>query len=433
MPRNSGAWSKRFVTLVVEADDCDAPYMSTLWHDGQVVGETTSGNWGYRVRKSIALGMLRADLSEPGTTIEVEIFGDRFQGGRTAGSGDLGCIEREAEGMSNTTSLKPVPSKARAVIIGGGVSGCSVAYHLAKLGWTDVVLLERKQLTSGTTWHAAGLIGQLRASQNMTRLAKYSRDLYVRLEAETGIGTGMKQNGSITVALTDERREEIYRQASLARAFNVDVQEIDPARVTELYPYLNVSDVKAAVHLPLDGQCDPANIAMALAKGARQHGATVIEGVKVIDVLTKDGRVTGVVCEQAGERHVIETENVVNAAGMWGRNLAAQSGVTVPLHAAEHFYIVTEPVPGLGQLPVLRVPDEAGLLQGRCRQDAAWRLRAEGQALGHGWYFRGFLFRPASRRFRSFPADPRNGGEAHADAGDGRHPYLLLRAGKLHT
>ncbi|WP_113424444.1 FAD-dependent oxidoreductase [Rhizobium cremeum] len=260
--------------------------------------------------------------------------------------------------MSNTTSLKPVPSRARAVIIGGGVSGCSVAYHLAKLGWTDVVLLERKQLTSGTTWHAAGLIGQLRGSQNMTRLAKYSRDLYVRLEAETGIGTGMKQNGSITVALTDERREEIYRQASLARAFNVDVQEIDPARVKELYPYLNVSDVKAAVHLPLDGQCDPANIAMALAKGARQHGATVIEGVKVLDVLTKDGRVTGVVCEQAGERHVIETENVVNAAGMWGRNLAAQSGVTVPLHAAEHFYIVTEPVPGLKQLPVLRVPDE---------------------------------------------------------------------------
>ena len=117
---------------------------------------------------------------------------------------------------------KPIPSKARAVIIGGGVTGCSVAYHLAKLGWTDVVLLERKQLTCGTTWHAAGLIGQLRASQNMTRLAKYSADLYVKLEAETGTGTGMKQNGSMTVALTDERKEEIYRQASLARAFNVD-------------------------------------------------------------------------------------------------------------------------------------------------------------------------------------------------------------------
>lgn len=253
---------------------------------------------------------------------------------------------------------KPIPSKARAVIIGGGVSGCSVAYHLAKLGWTDVVLLERKQLTSGTTWHAAGLIGQLRASQNMTRLAKYSADLYVKLEAETGIGTGMKQNGSMTVALTEERKQEIYRQASLARAFNIDVREISPEEAKAMYPHLNVGDVKAAVHLPLDGQCDPANIAMALAKGARQNGATIIEGVKVTGVTTKDGRVTGVTCEQDGESYTIETENVVNAAGMWGRNLAENSGVTVPLHACEHFYVVTEPIAGLKQLPVLRVPDE---------------------------------------------------------------------------
>lgn len=253
---------------------------------------------------------------------------------------------------------KTIPSKARAVIIGGGVSGCSVAYHLAKLGWTDVVLLERKQLTCGTTWHAAGLIGQLRASQNMTRLAKYSADLYVRLEAETGIGTGMKQNGSMTVALTEERKQEIYRQASLARAFNVDVREITPSEVKEMYPHLHIDDIKAAVHLPLDGQCDPANIAMALAKGARQNGAKIIEGVKVTAVNQKDGRVTGVTCEQNGEIFTIETENVVNAAGMWGRNLADMSGVTVPLHACEHFYIVTEPIAGLKQLPVLRVPDE---------------------------------------------------------------------------
>ncbi len=253
---------------------------------------------------------------------------------------------------------KPIPKKARVVIIGGGVSGCSVAYHLSKLGWTDVVLLERKQLTCGTTWHAAGLIGQLRASQNMTRLAKYSADLYVKLEAETGIATGMRQNGSITVALTEERREEIYRQASLARAFDVDVREITPSEVNELYPHLNVSDVKAAVHLPLDGQCDPANIAMALAKGARQNGATIIEGVKVTSVLQKEGRVAGVTCEQNGESFTVETENVVNCAGMWGRELARQSGVTVPLHACEHFYIVTEAIPGLSRLPVLRVPDE---------------------------------------------------------------------------
>ncbi|MFT2212389.1 GcvT family protein [Rhizobium giardinii] len=276
---------------------------------------------------------------------------------------------------------KAIPSKARVVIIGGGVSGCSVAYHLAKLGWADVVLLERRQLTCGTTWHAAGLIGQLRASQNMTRLAKYSRDLYVKLEAETGIGTGMKQNGSITVALTEERREEIYRQASLARAFNVDVREITPGEVKEMYPHLNVSDVIAGVHLPLDGQCDPANIAMALAKGARQNGATVIEGVKVTAVEKRDGRVSGVTCVQNGETFTIETENVVNAAGMWGRELANMSGVTVPLHACEHFYIVTEPVVGLKSLPVLRVPDECAYY----KEDAGKMLLGAFEPVAKPW------------------------------------------------
>ena len=254
--------------------------------------------------------------------------------------------------------MTEIPARARAVIIGGGVSGCSVAYHLAKLGWTDIVLLERKQLTSGTTWHAAGLIGQLRASQNMTRLAKYSADLYVKLEEETGVATGMRQVGSITVALTEERKHEIYRQASLARAFNVDVREISPNEVKEMYPHLNVADVVGAVHLPLDGQCDPANIAMALAKGARQRGAKIIENVKVSKVHTKDGRVSGVSWAKGGEQGTIETDIVVNCAGMWARELGAQNGVTIPLHACEHFYLVTEAIPGLGRLPVLRVPDE---------------------------------------------------------------------------
>lgn len=255
--------------------------------------------------------------------------------------------------------MASVPSKARAVVIGGGVSGCSVAYHLAKMGWTDVVLLERKQLTSGTTWHAAGLIGQLRGSANMTRLAKYSADLYVKLAAETGVETGMRQVGSISVALTAARHEELLRQATVARIFDVDVQEISPLEAKAMYPHLEIGDVVGAVHLPLDGQCDPANIAMALAKGARMQGAQIFEHTKVVAVTKANGRVTGVDYIGAdGEPGHIASDVVVNCGGMWGRDLAAQSGVTLPLHACEHFYLITEPISGLGHLPVLRVPDE---------------------------------------------------------------------------
>ncbi|WP_339765884.1 FAD-dependent oxidoreductase [uncultured Hoeflea sp.] len=276
---------------------------------------------------------------------------------------------------------KAVPEKARVVIVGGGVSGCSVAYHLAKLGWRDIVLLERKQLTCGTTWHAAGLIGQLRASLNMTRLAKYSADLYIKLEEETGVATGMRQCGSITVALTEARKEEIYRQASLARAFDIDVQEIGPEEVLKMYPHLNISDVTAAVHLPLDGQCDPANIAMALAKGARQNGAQIIEGVKVTAITSADGRVTGVDWQQGEETGSIAADLVVNCGGMWGRDLAAQSGVTLPLHACEHFYIVTEAIEGLPRLPVLRVPDECAYY----KEDAGKMLLGAFEPVAKPW------------------------------------------------
>ena len=251
-----------------------------------------------------------------------------------------------------------IPTQARAVIIGGGISGCSVAYHLAKAGWSDIVLLERKQLTCGTTWHAAGLIGQLRGSANMTRLAKYSADLYVKLAAETGVETGMRQVGSISVALTHERHEELLRQATVARIFDVEVHEISPAEVKAMYPHLNVADVVGAVALPLDGQCDPGNIALALAKGARMRGAKIIEGVKVTGVTEAGRRVTGVDYEVGGARGHIAADVVINCGGMWGRDLAAQSGVTLPLHACEHFYLVTEPIDGIGHLPVLRVPDE---------------------------------------------------------------------------
>ncbi len=254
--------------------------------------------------------------------------------------------------------MTALPREARAVIIGGGVSGCSVAYHLAKAGWTDIVLLERKRLTSGTTWHAAGLIGQLRNSQNMTRLARYSTELYTRLEDETGMATGFRQTGSITVALTSHRKEELLRTAGMARVFGVEVEELGPADVKAMYPHLNTEGVTAGVWLPKDGQADPANIALALARGARDRGATIAENVKVTGVGVKEGRVTGVSWQSGAEQGHIAADVVVNCAGMWARELAAQSGVAVPLHACEHFYIVTEGIEGLGRLPVLRVPDE---------------------------------------------------------------------------
>ena len=222
------------------------------------------------------------------------------------------------------------PTHARAVIIGGGVSGCSVAYHLAKLGWTDIVLLERKQLTCGTTWHAAGLVGQLRGSQNMTRLAKYSAELYTKLEAETGVATGMRQVGSISLGLTADRREELLRQATVARTFGVEVHEITTAEVRAMYPHVEIGDVTCAVHLPGDGQCDPANIAMALAKGARMAGAQIIEGVKVTAVTDDGARATGVNWDNGTEQGHIAADVVINCGGMWG----PRSGGPIGRHLA---------------------------------------------------------------------------------------------------
>ncbi len=293
-----------------------------------------------------------------------------------------------------------LPSKARVVIIGGGVIGCSVAYHLTKKGWKDVVLLERKQLTSGTTWHAAGLIAQLRATANMTKLAKYSQELYGSLEEETGVATGFKRCGSITVALTEERKEEIYRQAAMARAFGVEVEEISNERVAELYPHLNIEDVKGAVYLPLDGQGDPANIALALAKGARQRGGIVKERVKVTDVVKQGRKVTGVdwVADDGSASGHIECDMVVNCAGMWGHEVGRMAGVNVPLHACEHFYIVTEGIDGLTQLPVLRVPDECAYY----KEDAGKILLGAFEPNAKPWGMNGI---PESFEFDQLPED----------------------------
>jgi heterotetrameric sarcosine oxidase gamma subunit len=281
--------------------------------------------------------------------------------------------------------MTTLPKSARVVIVGGGVIGCSVAYHLTKLGWTDVVLLERKQLTSGTTWHAAGLIAQLRASQNMTRLAKYSQELYGQLEAETGVATGFKRNGSITLALSEERREEILRQASMARAFGVDVEEISPAEVLKRYPHVNIEGVTAAVYLDKDGQGDPANIALAMARGAKNRGAQIFERTKVTG-FTKSGRkITGVSWEADGEQGTIACDHVVNCAGMWGHKVGRDMGVNVPLHACEHFYIVTDKVEGLGQLPVLRVPEECAYY----KEDAGKILLGAFEPVAKPWGMKG--------------------------------------------
>ncbi len=290
------------------------------------------------------------------------------------------------------------PTHARAVIIGGGVIGASVAWHLTKLGWTDVVLLERKRLTSGTTWHAAGLIGQLRATANMTRLARYSAELYGGLEAETGIATGFRQVGSISVALTEARHEELLRLASMARAFGVPTEEVGPTEITDRYPHLNLDGVIGGVWLPTDGQGDPANITLAMIKGARQRGAQVFENTRVTGIRRTGDRVTGVDWEAGETSGLIACDHVVNCAGMWGREVGLMAGVPVPLQACEHFYIVTEPIAGLTQLPVLRVPDECAYY----KEDAGKMMLGAFEPNAKPWALDGI---PADFEFDELPPD----------------------------
>jgi 4-methylaminobutanoate oxidase (formaldehyde-forming) len=247
------------------------------------------------------------------------------------------------------------PDQARVVVIGGGIVGCSVAYHLTKRGWRDVVLLERQQLTAGTTWHAAGLVTQLRATYNMSMLARYSAELFPELERLTGLGTGFRTTGSILLATTDERWTEVRRQISMARICGFEVHPISGREAAAMWPLLDPSEVVGAAYLPADGVANPTDVTQALAAAARQGGARIYEHTAVTGIRQRDGRVAGV----ATERGDIRAEIVVNCTGMWARQLGLQSGVTIPLHAAEHFYIVTEPVPGLTRdLPVLRSPDD---------------------------------------------------------------------------
>ncbi|GGC66251.1 GcvT family protein [Chelatococcus reniformis] len=288
-----------------------------------------------------------------------------------------------------------LPQRAQVVIVGGGIVGCSVAYHLTRRGLTDVVLLERKQLTSGTTWHAAGLVGQLRATHNLTRLAQYTTELYAGLEAETGQATGFLQIGSLALASNAERLEELKRGASMARCFGLDVNVLTAEEALALWPMMRSDDLAGAVHLPKDGQTNPVDTTQALAKGARGRGARIIEQVRVDDIVVEGGRAVGVRTAQGD----IQADIVVNCAGMWARDLGARAGTTVPLHAAEHFYVVTEPIPGLPpHLPVLRDADSCTYV----KEDAGKLLVGWFEPVAKPWGMDGI---PDGFSFDSLPDD----------------------------
>jgi len=246
---------------------------------------------------------------------------------------------------------KKLPTNAKVIVVGGGIAGCSVAYHLAKFGWKDTVLLERDQLTSGTTWHAAGLVGQLGASSTITRLRKYSLNLYKELEKKTGLSTGLKQNGAITVASSPERLQELLRQATAAQLFDVNVETVNKERIKELYPVINNEDILGGVYMPEDGQADPVGVTNVLAKAAKMEGAQIFEKTSVEKILVKDKKIIGVQTKFGK----IDCEYVVIATGMWSRQIGEGIGVSIPLYPNEHFYIITEPLDKLPKnLPVLR-------------------------------------------------------------------------------
>ncbi|MCX5495034.1 FAD-dependent oxidoreductase [Kaistia dalseonensis] len=250
--------------------------------------------------------------------------------------------------------MTDLPSSAKIVIIGGGIVGASVAFHLGAMGVSDVLLLERGKLTSGSTWHAAGLVGQLRTSANITQLLGYSVALYDRLEAETGQATGWKRNGGLRLACNPERWTEVKRQATTARSFGLEMHLLSPKEAQDLWPLMQIDDVVGAAFLPTDGQVSPSDISAALAKGARMKGVTIREGVSVLDVVVEDGKVAAVVTDQGQ----VECDKLVICAGQWSREIGRLAGVNIPLVSVQHQYLITEPVPGVTPgLPTLRDPD----------------------------------------------------------------------------
>jgi 4-methylaminobutanoate oxidase (formaldehyde-forming) len=247
--------------------------------------------------------------------------------------------------------MMTLPDRCEVVVIGGGVIGVSVAYHLAEAGIQDVVLVERKELTSGTTWHAAGLVGQLRSSINMTKLARYTSELYRGLEAETGQATGYRQCGSMSIAATAERFEELKRSASMAKVFGLEVNVLSVEEIAERYPLIQTDDLYGGIHIPSDGYANAVDITQALAKGAKSRGVRIATHTKVEEILHEGGQIAGV----RTDRGEIQAKYVVICGGMWSRDLASSVGVNLPLHACEHYYVLFESVEGLHpDLPVLR-------------------------------------------------------------------------------
>ena len=254
--------------------------------------------------------------------------------------------------------MTTIPSSARVVIVGGGIAGASTAYHLTKLGVSDVVLLEQGKLTCGTTWHAAGLVGQTRATRNATRMSRYGIELYATLEQETGLATGWKQCGSLNVAKTPERLTLMKRQMARARSFGVEFEFITPSDVRRIAPILRTDDLSGAVWIPGDGKANPTDLTQSLAKGARMRGAKVFEGASVTKLRRRNRHVAGVEWRRDGDGGSIDCDIVVNCAGQWAREFAQRDGIVVPLNSAEHFYIVTKPIDGVtASLPVIRDPD----------------------------------------------------------------------------
>ena len=291
--------------------------------------------------------------------------------------------------MTATSTPAPLPASARVVIIGGGVIGCSVAYHLVKLGWKDVVLVERAQLTSGTTWHAAGLLTTLRDTEAQTRLAGYSQQLYRNLERETGQATGLVNCGSIQLALTPDKVEEMRRGMRAAQSWGIECEEITRADVQHQWPLAYVEDIQAAFYFPNDGRVNPTDVTRALAKGARLGGALIVENCAVLGIERHDSQVRAVQTEKGR----IETNIVVNCAGMWAREVGQLAGVHVPLQAAEHYYLISEEVARVHpMLPILRDPGRQAYFREEAGKIMVGLFEEVGKPWGVGAIPEGFTF-----------------------------------------